>query len=56
MVRPEEGLLGLKYSTILIILQDLAAEELGEETFDCMDEVVKREGKSSVIVDGGWSC
>ena len=34
-------------STILIILQDLAAEEL-EESFDQIDEVVKADGKSSV--------
>jgi hypothetical protein len=37
-------------STILLILQDLAAEEL-EESFDCMDEVRKENGCSSVYVD-----
>ena len=39
------------FSTVLLILQDLAAEEL-EEAFDCMDEVVKEGGTSSVRVDG----
>jgi DNA repair exonuclease SbcCD ATPase subunit len=42
--------LGLRVSTILIILQDLAAEEL-EESFDCIDEVVKEQGRSSVRID-----
>ena len=37
-------------STLIIILQDLAAEEL-EESFDCIDEVIKREGQSFVLVD-----
>jgi hypothetical protein len=37
-------------STILLILQDLAAEEL-EESFDCVDEVRKEHGCSSVYVD-----
>ena len=37
-------------STIIMILQDLAAEEL-EEAFDCMDEVVKEHGTSIVRVD-----
>mmetsp|Transcript_24622 Transcript_24622/g.34383 ORF Transcript_24622/g.34383 Transcript_24622/m.34383 type:complete len:388 (-) Transcript_24622:820-1983(-) len=37
-------------STILIILQDLAAEEL-EESFDHIDQVVKEGGQSSVEVD-----
>jgi len=37
-------------STIIVILQDLAAEEL-EEAFDHIDEVVKDEGSSSVLVD-----
>lgn len=41
---------GFTVSTILIILQDLAAEEL-EESFDCIDEVIKRNGSSSVLVD-----
>lgn len=38
-------------STILLILQDLAAEEI-EEAFDCIDEVVKQEGDSYVNIDG----
>jgi DNA repair exonuclease SbcCD ATPase subunit len=42
--------LGFDVSTILIILQDLAAEEL-EESFDCIDEVVKCDGVSEVLVD-----
>lgn len=37
-------------STIIVILQDLAAEEL-EEAFDCMDEVVREGGSSIVKVD-----
>ena len=37
-------------STIIMILQDLAAEEL-EEAFDHIDEVVKQDGSSSVKVD-----
>lgn len=41
---------GFTVSTILIILQDLAAEEL-EESFDCIDEVIKSNGTSSVLVD-----
>jgi DNA repair exonuclease SbcCD ATPase subunit len=41
---------GLQISTILIILQDLAAEEL-EESFDAIDEVVKENGASTVFVD-----
>jgi DNA repair exonuclease SbcCD ATPase subunit len=39
-------------STILLILQDLAAEEL-EEAFDAVDEVVKFKGRSRVIMDDG---
>jgi DNA repair exonuclease SbcCD ATPase subunit/DNA repair exonuclease SbcCD nuclease subunit len=39
-------------STILLILQDLAAEEL-EEAFDAVDEVFKSKGRSRVIVDDG---
>ena len=39
-------------STIVLILQDLAAEEL-EEAFDCIDEVVKMGGSSHVLVDEG---
>uniref|UniRef100_A0A7S4JM63 RecF/RecN/SMC N-terminal domain-containing protein n=1 Tax=Odontella aurita TaxID=265563 RepID=A0A7S4JM63_9STRA len=37
-------------STILIILQDLAAEEL-EESFDSIDEVIKEKGRSIVCVE-----
>jgi len=44
------GTPGLSFSTILMILQDLAAEEI-EESFDSVDEVCKRGSKSSVIVD-----
>ena len=40
----------LDLSTILVILQDLAAEEL-EEAFDRIDVVEKRNGKSIVLVD-----
>jgi hypothetical protein len=45
------GLGGLSVSTILIILQDLVAEELSE-SFDCIDEVIRTQGKSKIIVDG----
>lgn len=45
-----EGASGFQVSTLLIVLQDLAAEEL-EESFDCIDEVVKRDGSSSVVID-----
>lgn len=50
--RPEGGVdsTKLSLSTILIILQDLAAEEL-EEAFDRIDEVVKEGGSTSVKVD-----
>jgi len=41
---------GFTATTVLIILQDLAAEEL-EESFDRIDEVVKDGGFSSVSVD-----
>lgn len=41
---------GFGMSTIIIILQDLAAEEL-EEAFDSIDTVVKENGASSVQVD-----
>jgi DNA repair exonuclease SbcCD nuclease subunit/ABC-type dipeptide/oligopeptide/nickel transport system ATPase subunit len=46
--RTEQSPFGV--STILLILQDLAAEEL-EESFDSIDEVVKRGGTSFVLVD-----
>ena len=45
------GIGGLNVSTILIILQDLAAEEL-EEGFDFIDQVVKTSGCSDVVIDG----
>jgi DNA repair exonuclease SbcCD ATPase subunit len=48
--RKSNGSLGLSFSTMILILQDLAAEEL-EEAFDCIDEVVKKDGISTVIVD-----
>ena len=44
--------LGLSFETVLMILQDLAAEEL-EESFDSVDQVIKRGGTSSVAIDGG---
>jgi DNA repair exonuclease SbcCD ATPase subunit len=40
----------LQFSTIVLILQDLAAEEL-EEAFDCIDVVVRENGKSLVQVN-----
>ena len=40
----------LALSTILVILQDIAAEEI-EECFDQVDEVVKAGGKSYIILD-----
>ena len=39
-------------STIILILQDLTAEEL-EEAFDYIDEVEKKDGLSRVVVDSG---
>ena len=55
MLRPQGdpggvGLGGLGLSTIVLILQDLAAEEL-EESFDSIDEVEKKGGTSFVKVD-----
>ena len=41
---------GISAGTIILILQDLAAEEL-EEAFDHIDEVVKIGGFSSVTID-----
>lgn len=41
---------GMNVSTILVILQDLAAEEL-EESFDHIDEVIKANGISTVSID-----
>jgi hypothetical protein len=56
MLRPADsdgmkgfGVMGM--STVLIILQDLAAEEL-DEAFDCIDEVIKEGSTSRVKVDG----
>jgi DNA repair exonuclease SbcCD ATPase subunit len=56
MLRPADsdgmkgfGVVGM--STVLIILQDLAAEEL-DEAFDCIDEVIKEGSTSRVKVDG----
>ena len=43
------GFMGM--STVLIILQDLAAEEL-DEAFDCIDEVIKEDSASRVKIDG----
>ena len=40
----------LALSTILVILQDIAAEEI-EECFDQVDEVVKSGGESYIILD-----
>lgn len=55
MLRPSDdvgykGFGGLGMSTVLLILQDLAAEEL-DEAFDCIDEVVKENSESFVRVD-----
>ena len=44
------GIGGLSVSTIIIILQDLVAEELSE-SFDRIDEVIKYQGHSTVVVD-----
>ncbi|KAL7542726.1 hypothetical protein ACHAWF_007242 [Thalassiosira exigua] len=41
---------GIGLSTILVILQEIAAEEI-EECFDQIDEVVKRGGESFVVLD-----
>jgi len=56
MLRPadSEGMKGFGFmgmSTVLIILQDLAAEEL-DEAFDCIDEVIKEDSASRVKIDG----
>ena len=40
----------MSVSTILLILQDLAAKEL-EESFDHIDEVIKEDGLTSVSID-----
>jgi DNA repair exonuclease SbcCD ATPase subunit len=44
------GSSGFGVSTILIILQDLAAQEL-DECFDSIDEVVKENGSSMVVLE-----
>ena len=56
LLRPSEtdgmkgfGINGM--STVILILQDLAAEEL-DEAFDCIDEVVKENSVSHVKIDG----
>jgi DNA repair exonuclease SbcCD ATPase subunit len=36
-------------STVIVILQDLSADEL-DEYFDCIDEVVRSDGRSKVVV------
>jgi DNA repair exonuclease SbcCD ATPase subunit len=41
---------GMELSTILIILQDLTAEELGE-SFDHINEVVKIDGVIAISID-----
>ena len=43
---------GLSFSTILIVLQDLSAEEL-DSFFDHIDEVHREQGSSSVSLDVG---
>jgi len=50
--RQHLGLGGLQVSTIVIILQDLVAEELSE-SFDRVDEVVRTGGSSELVLDGG---
>mmetsp|Transcript_9032 Transcript_9032/g.21479 ORF Transcript_9032/g.21479 Transcript_9032/m.21479 type:complete len:1288 (+) Transcript_9032:58-3921(+) len=45
-----QGFGGLGMNTVLIILQDLAAEEL-DEAFDCIDEVVRENGESFLKID-----
>ncbi|KAL7541684.1 hypothetical protein ACHAXR_011691 [Thalassiosira sp. AJA248-18] len=44
------GRSGLGLSTILVILQEIAAEEI-EECFDEIDEVIKHGGESFVVLD-----
>lgn len=46
-----DGFGAMSMSTVLIILQDLAAEEL-DEAFDCIDEVIKEDSQSRVKIDG----
>lgn len=45
---------GIGLSTILVILQDIAAEEI-EEYFDYIDEVVKCDGESYVVLDQAFN-
>ena len=59
LLRPadSEGMKGFGFmgmSTVLIILQDLAAEEL-DEAFDCIDEVIKEDSASRVKIDGFYA-
>ena len=49
-INDSHGISQFTVSTIIVILQDLAAEEL-EEAFDRIDEVVKEDGASLVKVD-----
>lgn len=44
------GRVGCSLSTILVILQEIAAEEI-EECFDQIDEVVKEKGESFLVLD-----
>jgi hypothetical protein len=47
-----DKLLGVgAYETVMVILQDLAAQEL-EEAFDHIDTVVKEADSSTIILDG----
>ena len=45
---------GFGLSTILVILQEIAAEEI-EECFDQIDEVIKHGGESFVVLDKNQS-
>jgi DNA repair exonuclease SbcCD ATPase subunit len=46
----DQEISGLQFSTVILILQDLVAEEL-EEAFDRMDTVVRENGSSVVLLD-----
>jgi ATPase subunit of ABC transporter with duplicated ATPase domains len=48
----EPTLLGLQFSTVILILQELSAEE-SEEAFDRIDTVVREKGGSYVQLDEG---
>jgi hypothetical protein len=43
---------GTTPSTVIVILQDLSADEL-DEYFDCIDEVVRSDGRSKVVATDG---